>query len=87
MAFSFSSDIMMRKKADSTENKLKSSKSQTRAKTKKTKAKTKSTKKSTKPLDDAGIIIVDDDLEIDKEKEIEERRAYLEEARSQEALD
>ncbi len=78
---------MMRKKADSTENKLKSSKSQTRAKTKKTKAKTKSTKKSTKPLDDAGIIIVDDDLEIDKEKEIEERRAYLEEARSQEALD
>jgi len=78
---------MMRKKADSTENKLKSSKSQTRAKTKKTKAKTKSTKKSTKPLDDAAIIIVDDDLEIDKEKEIEERRAYLEEARSQEALD
>jgi uncharacterized protein YacL (UPF0231 family) len=78
---------MMRKKADSTENKLKSSKSQTRAKTKKTKAKTKSTKKSTQPLDDAAIIIVDDDLEIDKEKEIEERRAYLEEARSQEALD
>ncbi len=54
-------------------------------KQKKTKAKTKSTKKSTQPLDDAAIIIVDDDLEIDKEKEIEERRAYLEEARSQEA--
>ena len=77
---------MVRKKADSTEKK-KSSKSQTKAKTKKTKAKTKSTKKSTQPLDDAAIIIVDDDLEIDKEKEIEERRAYLEEARSQEASD
>ncbi len=76
---------MVRKKADSTEKKKKSSKSQT--KTKKTKAKTKSTKKSTQPLDDAAIVIVDDDLEIDKEKEIEERRAYLEEARSQEASD
>ncbi len=78
---------MVRKKADSTEKKIKSSKSQTKAKTKKTKAKTKSTKKSAQPLDDASIIIVDDDLEIDKEKEIEERRAYLEEARSQEAAD
>ncbi len=78
---------MVRKKVDSTEKKKKSSKSQTKAKTKKTKAKTKSTKKSTRPLDDAAIIIVDDDLEIDKEKEIEERRAYLEEARSQEASD
>jgi len=78
---------MVRKKADSTEKKIKSSKSQTKAKTKKTKAKTKSTKKSTQPLDDASIIVVDDDLEIDKEKEIEERRAYLEEARSQEAAD
>jgi len=78
---------MVRKKVDSTEKKKKSSKSQTKAKTKKTKAKTKSTKKSTQPLDEAAIIIVDDDLEIDKEKEIEERRAYLEEARSQEASD
>ncbi len=78
---------MTRKKADSTEIKKKSSKSQTKAKTKKTKAKTKSTKKSTQPLDDASIVILDDDLEIDKEKEIEERRAYLEEARSQEASD
>ena len=78
---------MVRKKADSTEKKTKSSKSQTKAKTKKTKTKTKSTKKSTQPLDDAAIVIVDDNLEIDKEKEIEERRAYLEEARSQEASD
>jgi len=78
---------MERKKADSTKKKVKASKSQTKAKTKKTKTKTKSTKKSAQPLDDASIVIVDDDLEIDKEKEIEERRAYLEEARSQEASD
>ncbi len=78
---------MVRKKTDSTKKMTKSSKSQTKAKTKKTKAKTKSTKKSIKPLDDAAIVIVDDDLEIDKEKEIEERRAYLEEARSQDASD
>ena len=38
-------------------------------------------------MDDNAIVIVDDDLEIDKEKEMEERRAYLEEARSQETSD
>jgi len=38
-------------------------------------------------LNGSSIVIVDDDLEIDKEKEMEERRAYLEEARSQEASD
>ena len=36
---------------------------------------------------DGGIIIVDDDIVIDKDKVNEERRAYLEEARSQEAVD
>mgnify|MGYP000889257270 CR=1 FL=1 len=57
-----------------------------------TKSKTgKKTGKSTKKLkkDDAntdfGIVIVDDDLTIDKEAVLEERRAFLEEARSQEA--
>ena len=57
-----------------------------------TKSKTgKKTGKSTKKLkkDDAntdfGIVIVDDDLTIDKEAELEERKAFLEEARSQEA--
>ena len=34
-----------------------------------------------------GIAIIDDDLSIDQEKINEERRAYLEEARSQEATD
>ena len=45
----------------------------------------KRTKKSKNELDDPGIILIEDDLEVDKEKELEERRAYLEEARSQDA--
>ena len=36
---------------------------------------------------DGGIVIVDDDIVIDQDKVNEERRAYLEEARSQEAVD
>ena len=39
------------------------------------------------PFEDSGIIIVDDDIEFDQEKVNEERKAYLEEARSQEAFD
>ena len=38
-------------------------------------------------MGDGGIVIVDDDIIIDQEKINEERRAYLEEARSQDALD
>ncbi len=58
----------------------------------KPKAKTvKSTKSKSKAkkevFSDSGIVIVDDDIEIDQEKVNEERRAYLEEARSQEVSD
>ena len=54
----------------------------------KSKAKTaKSKKPKEEPIDDMGIVIVDDDIVIDQEKVNEERRAYLEEARSQEAFD
>ena len=60
-------------------------------KSKSKKAGKKTTKKKTKKLaglpDDPGIILIDDDLEIDTEKELEERKAYLEEARSQETSD
>ena len=55
----------------------------TKAKT--TKAKTRS-KKESEVIDDA-IVFIEDDLEIDKEKELEEKRAFLEEARSQDATD
>ena len=37
--------------------------------------------------EDSGIILIDDDLSTDTEKELEERRAYLEEARSQDSMD
>jgi len=52
-----------------------------------TKSKSKSKKTVDEPIGDMGIVIVDDDIEIDQEKVNEERRAYLEEARSQEAFD
>ena len=61
------------------------------AKSKSKKAGKKSTKKRTKKAsdlpDDTGIVLIDDDMKIDAEKELEERRAYLEEARSQETSD
>ena len=62
-------------------------KPKTKAKiTKTSKNKAKSTKSKSKkvknePYGDMGIVIVDDDIEIDKEKVNEERKAYLEEAR------
>ena len=60
-------------------------------KTKKTnktsKRKSKIKKNIDEPSENSGIVIVDDDIVIDQEKVNEERRAYLEEARSQEATD
>ena len=37
--------------------------------------------------EDSGIVLIDDDLSTDTEKELEERRAYMEEARSQDSMD
>ena len=66
-------------------------------KSKTPKSKSKSKKSDKKPakkrgkkssdFDDSGIVVIDDNLEVDTEKELEERRAYLEEARSQDASD
>ena len=47
----------------------------------------KSKKKTLDLNDDPAIVVIDDSLKVDTEKELEERRAYLEEARSQEAGD
>ena len=79
-------------KATKTKSKPKAAKKTQGAKATKTKSKPKAAKKTrAKPkeesIDDIGIVIVDDDITIDKEKVNEERRAYLEEARSQEAFD
>ena len=67
---------------------MKSKKSKT-AKSKKTakKSSKKKSKKSPDSPDDSGIVLIDDDLEVDAEKELEERKAYLEEARSQDSGD
>ena len=56
-------------------------------KTSSTKIKKKSKAKSENldTYDDSGIVLIDDDLEIDTEKISEERKAYLEESRSQDA--
>ena len=63
-----------------------------KAKKTKKKASSVTTKKKAKSknldtYDDSGIVLIDDDLEIDTEKISEERKAYLEEARSQDASD
>ena len=50
-----------------------------------TKKKSKAKSKNSDAYDDSGIILIDDDLEIDTEKVSEERKAYLEESRSQDA--
>ena len=60
------------------------------AKSKSSKVRKKSPVKKSKKssnLDDSGIIVIEDDLEVDAEKELEERNAYLEEARSQDAAE
>ena len=75
MIFWFSSNHMVEKKKTTKKAAKKTTK----------KAAKKTTKKADSQPLDSGIVIVEDDLSIDKESELEERRAYLEEARSQEA--
>jgi hypothetical protein len=81
--------MVEKKSAKKTTTKVKTKKTKTsetsKTKAKSTKSKTKKAKEE--PFGDGGIVIVDDELEIDQEKVNEERRAYLEEARSQEASD
>ena len=76
------------------ENKEKTKKSKsakTKTKTVKNKSKKQTKVKSKNKTADfganAGIIVIDDDLTIDKDAVNAERRAYLEEARSQDASD
>ena len=82
MIFWFSSNYLTEKKKTTKKVAKKTTKKVAKKTTKKV-AK-KPSKKNIEP-EDSGIVIVDDDLTIDRETELEERRAYLEEARSQEA--
>ena len=58
-------------------------------KTKTTQSKTTQKKTKEKDIDDSeiGIVVIEEDLKIDKKTELEERKAYLEESRSQETSD
>ena len=49
------------------------------------KPKTKNVSKKSEKIDDLDIVFVDEDISVDKESELEARRAYLEESRSQES--
>ena len=66
---------------------MKSKKAKTKSKKTKKGSTKKKAKKSADSVDDSGIVLIDDDLEIDAEKELEERKAFLEEARSQDTAD
>ena len=66
---------------------MKSKKAKTKSKKTKKGSTKKKAKKSADSVDDSGIVLIDDDLEIDTEKELEERKAFLEEARSQDTAD
>jgi len=66
---------------------MKSKKAKTKSKKTGKKSAKKKAKKSAGSPDDSGIVLIDDDLEIDTEKELEERKAFLEEARSQDTAD
>ncbi len=74
-------------KKTTTKGKTKKAKTSKTTKSKTTSIKSKNKKVKKESFSDMGIVIVDDDIEIDKEKVNEERKAYLEEARSQEAFD
>jgi len=80
---------MIEKKANKKiESKAKAATPKAKAATPKAKAvKSKAKKSKEEQTDDMGIVIVDDDITIDQEKVNEERRAYLEESRSQDAYD
>ena len=81
-----STKSLERKKPAAKKTKKKVSKKPTDTKTKKPR---KSDKKKDMNYDDddTGIVLIDDDLEVDEQTELEERKAYLEEARSQDSSD
>ncbi len=78
---------MVGKKSKTMENVKKPKKISSKSTKKDSKTKTKGKKSKNEEIasDDIGIVVIDEDLQIDKDAELEARRAYLEEARSQEA--
>jgi hypothetical protein len=74
----------MAKKITKTPKKIK--KTSSKSKTKKaSKPKGKKSQNDSFDAADSGIVVIEDDITIDKQAELEARKLYLEEARSQEA--
>ena len=76
---------MAEKKTKKTASKKTASKKTTKSKSKS--KKTKGKKRKEMAAGDSGLVVIEDDLQVDKDAELEARKAYLEEARSQEAFD
>ena len=78
---------MAAKKAKSSTKSKKTTTKKSTKKGAKSKGKGKGSKKSNLAGDDFGMVVIEEDIKVDKNAELEARRAYLEEARSQEASD
>ena len=65
--------------------KTKTTSGKSKSPSKKSKSTSRKTKKNSAVVDDLDIIFVDEEVSVDKESELEARKAYLEEARSQES--
>ena len=76
-----------KKEAPKKEPKKEALKKEPKKEAPKSKVKEKTKLKEDIVQEDDGIIVVEDDAGLDKEAELEARKAYLEEARSQEAGD
>ena len=77
---------MANKKSATAKKTKKTKKTSSKSTTKKTsKTKGKKPKKANFDSGDVGIVVIEDDIQIDKKAELEARKLYLEEARSQEA--
>ena len=82
-----STKSLERKKPAAKKTKKKVSKKPTDTKTKKPRKSDKKKGMNYDDDDDTGVVLIDDDLEKDEQTELEERKAYLEEARSQDSSD
>ena len=82
-----STKSLERKKPAAKKTKKKVAKKPTGTKTKKPRKSDKKKGRNYDDDDDTGVVLIDDDLEKDEQMELEERKAYLEEARSQESSD
>ena len=82
-----STKSLERKKPAAKKTKKKVTKKSTGTKTKKPRKSDKKKGMNYDDDDDTGVVLIDDDLALDEQTELEERKAYLEEARSQESSD